>query len=572
MNRRNLLKGLFASSIAIYPIHKLIKEIIKQDKFEPLGIPTKGTTRNYIQFNFYGGPSRWCYDHFLNPYGDHYIHNPMTSNKIDPKKGPGDQELKTFNYKGVNTPELWAEDLVSNRKMRNLLDNSLTIRGVHMEGTSGHPMSSSKTIAPSIGGISIDGILADLSTKPISSITIGDTPVNRAFKSRYSSSIKINGDTPNRLEYLLSPFYLQDSTDTNGKEMDILLDKAIEMLNNSPESKVLNSDLKRARLFFRDNITEYLKEYDSLINKYSLIIKSALNHQIKGVDDSPIPTPKLPITVDGDREIQEILGAYHINGTYHLNDDLRDILKSVEVSRLSEDFALAEFLSKYGLSSSIVFSDKNEIGVMFDKVISNQCYRESDIFKNYNKKTNKTTISSMRNRRIEYPQLSFDSHMTGSIINTLTSTKYFYIFSSCLDELIDSTKKIKIGKSTLFDETIIHVTSEFDRSPREDLSGSDHNEQAHVSTFYSGIIDGPIVLGNIYTGENALGTIGNSAPIKELKSKIGISHVSSTLSTLLRIPPIIKRSQSLVEIKNNKVKPTIKLAENIRGSSENYNS
>lgn len=576
MNRRDLLKGIFTSSALALPIYKLIEILIKNDSFSPLGAPTIESTRNYIQFNFYGGPTRWCYDHFLSPYENRIIHNPMTFNQINPNISPDKQIHKTYKYKNINVPLLWDEDLLSKRKMSNLLDNSLTIRGVHLEGTSGHPMNSSKMVAPSIGGLSIDGILSDMSKKPLSSITVGDTPANRAYRSRRNSNIKISGNVKNRLEYLLSPFHLDSKEENKNNELEQIVDEAIKVLNKSKESKNLKSDLKKARVFFRDNISNFLNEYNSLISKYKEIIDKALKYKIKGIDDSPVPTIKLPIIVKGNVEIEDVLGPYRINNIYFMNEDLREILDKIEVTRLAEDFALAEFLSKYGLTSSVVFSDKNEIGEMFKNVSSKRTLRDTDIIKSYNPERNETTLSTKSKYRKETPQLSFDSHSVGSVINLLTCAKYYYVFSSCLDEFISTLKSIEIYNKTLFDETVIHVTSEFDRVPNSNLSGSGHNEEAHVSTFYSGIIDGPLVLGNIYIGTNnkdkQWGTIGSSAPVKALGSKTGISHLSSSLSCLLRIPPIVRRSPSLIKIENEKVIPIIELAKNIGDSNENTNS
>ncbi|WP_290730372.1 hypothetical protein [Halobacteriovorax sp. JY17] len=577
MNRRNLLKGIFISSAITYPVYRLLSALIKEDKFQPLGVPKVSKTRNYIQFNFYGGPTRWCYDHFLNPYGSEFIQNPMTFNQFDPTSPLDQQKLYQFEYKKTHVPLLWSEELHSKRKMTNLLDNSLTIRGVHLEGTTGHPMNSSKMIAPGIGGYSIDGLLADLSKKPLTSITVGDTPVNRAFKSRASSNIKVKGDIENHLDYILSPFYLKTGDKENSKEMEELLDNAINILNQSETSKNLKSDLKRARIFFKESIEAFLAEYDSLILKYQEIIAAGLKHKIKGVDDKAIPTPSLPLTLDGDIEIEDALGPYKVNNIYILSEDLRQLLDSANVGKLAQNFALAEFISKYGLSSSIVFANKNEIGEIFRNVSAKTSYKEESLKKSYDKITNKTTITSTSAPGLERPQLSFDSHSTGSLINLLTCSKFFYIFSSCLDELINVLKATKLDNhKSLFEETIIHVTSEFDRVPKNSLSGSDHNEQAHVSTFYSGIIQGPIVLGNILVGSHQRdknwGTIGNSAPVSSLNSKIGISHVSSTLSSLLRIPPIIKRSPSLIKVEKGRAIPIVELAKNIGENHETYNS
>ncbi|WP_417335014.1 hypothetical protein [Halobacteriovorax marinus] len=573
MNRRDLFKGVFATTALSYPLYKFINLLITRDSFQQLSSPKISKTRNYIQFNFYGGPTRWCYDHLLNPYNDKYYHHPMANNQISPSLSKKEKFYHQKKYKGINLPLLWHENLLNKTPMKELLNNALIIRGAHLQGTTGHPMSSSKTIAPSIGGLSIDGLLADRSEKLLSSITIGDTPVNRAFKSVSSSCIQINGNVNNKLSYLLTPFYLEKNGHRD-KEVDLVVEEVIHIINESQESLTLKNDLKKARQFFGDNITLFLNEYSSLVQKYDQIIKESIKHKIKGIDDHVIPTPRLPLTVKGDKSIDDLLGPYKVSNVYMLNMDLREILNKAEISQMSENFALAEFISKYGLSSSIVFANKNEIGNMFENITHEMAYTENMIVREFDKETNTTTLRAKSSPRKETPRLSFDSHTTGSIINTLTCSKFFYSFSNCLNELISRLKDIKLEKGNLFEETIIHVTSEFDRWPEENLSGSAHNEQSHVSTFYSGIIHEPIVLGNIFTGDKNSSseayTIGNSAPVKELKQRVHIGHISSTLSTLLRVPPIVKRAESLVEIQQGRVVSRIERARNIEGSYENY--
>ncbi|ATH07769.1 hypothetical protein BIY24_07355 [Halobacteriovorax marinus] len=573
MNRRDLLKGLCATSIASYPLYKFINILIAKDSLQQLSVPKLSQTRNYIQFNFYGGPTRWSYDHFLNPYGDKYYHHPMANNQISQNLINKENIYRQTEYKGVNIPILWDEILLDKTPMKEQLNNALIIRGAHLQGTTGHPMSSSKTVAPSIGGASIDGLLADKSDKLLSSITVGDTPVNRAFKSKGSSCIQINGEIENKLSYLLNPFYLESNAKKN-QEIDIIVDKVIDVINQSERSHKLKEDLKKTRKYFRENISDFLNEYSILTKKYNQLIEESLKHRIVGIDDKEIPTPNFPITVEGDKSIDDILGPYKITNVYMVGIDLREILKSVKIGQMSENFALAEFISKYGLSSSIVFANKNEIGDMFDNVLHDKVYTEDMITREYNKSTNTTTLRANSSPRRESPKLSFDSHTTGSIVNTLTCTKFYYAFSNCLNELIRTLRDIQLNKGSLFDETIIHVTSEFDRWPNDNLAGSAHNEQAHISTFYSGIIQGPIVLGNIFTGEpdsdSEAYTIGNSAPVKELNQRVHIGHISSTLSTLLRLPPIMKRAESLIEILNGKVVPKIERARNVKGTYEDF--
>ncbi|MGZ3691332.1 MAG: hypothetical protein ACXVAX_07500, partial [Pseudobdellovibrio sp.] len=146
----------------------------------------------------------------------------------------------------------------------------------------------------------------------------------------------------------------------------------------------------------------------------------------------------------------------------------------------------------------------------------------------------------------------------------------FYLgLGSCLLELIDRLKATKIENTTLFNETVIQVASEFDRFPTQLGAGTEHNSSAYVTSFFSGIIQQPTVLGNVFVGRpkggyHAQGTIGDSAPVPSLiNHNININNVSSTLSEMLRVPKIVPRAASLVAVKNEKLEPLIEPARNI---------
>ena len=90
-----------------------------------------------------------------------------------------------------------------------------------------------------------------------------------------------------------------------------------------------------------------------------------------------------------------------------------------------------------------------------------------------------------------------DTHDVGSVVTLLAASKYYYAILSCLTEL-----KYSIGDK--FSKTILQVQGEFNRTPRTDESGSDH-DSANVISFFSGKISngpyagGPAEIGNVGT-------------------------------------------------------------------------
>jgi hypothetical protein len=533
----------------------------------------------------YGGPTRWCFDHFLRPYDDNvYYDHPMIFNKISNSKYAQQYSYETFKHNSINLPLLWKNKIPtkgnSNIEMSSLLDNMLSVRGVHLEGSFGHPLNCSKMIAPIVGGLSLDGLIGDLSTTAFGAISVGNTPVTRAFKSRKSTISKIPTNEKNYLEYLLRPFVYEKSLlKGQNKEIDAAINDAIDSLKLSSSKHVLHRDLFKARKFLRTSIEGLIENYDDLVKKYELLIQKALKSKILNVNDQNILGAKFPIEMNGDVDVEKIYGHFKYDDVFLCDSDIREVMNNATVGEMAQNFALSEYVIVNGLSSSILISDKSEIGSMFEGVKSRKCVSDKLIKKVFNKKTNKTVLSvDEESYTPRQSKVTFDPHSIGSVLTFLTSSTYFYILSTCLNELVSEIKKHNIEGVNLFDETLIHIASEYDREPLLDLKGSAHNEKAHVSSFLSGIIKGQEVLGNIYTGldknEKEWGTQGNSAPVEALNGeRIGISNLSSTISEMLRAPAIVKRSPSIVEVKNNKVHSKIERARNIEGSYvENFDA
>ena len=567
MNRRGLLYsfGLLGS---LYPIKELLKLLVESPNSRTFSRLVKSPTRNYFQFNMYGGPTRWNYDHLLKPFDeDTFYKHPMvgTEFKTSSDSQIESLEYKLKKYKEVNLPTLWFNNIptIDNKvmNMTSLLDNCLMVRGVHHGGLTGHPMVCSKLIAPSIGGLSINGVLADNSNRPFKSISIGNTPLNRAYKSVSSSSTSISTDNGNYLNYLLDPLTSnRKRTIPSSKEIELAIDEALDALRT--KDKRATSDLTHARRFFRQSIDGLISDYEEIVRKYEGLIKLALGTKIEGVTSRKISPKILQSNTDS---IDDLYGAYKLIDKYLLDDDLRDILKEAEIESMAKEFALTEYVLINGLSSSIVISSKNEIGNILNNVISKKAYSEEDL---------KNATNNFRHNTVA---ATFDSHATGAYINLLTTSQYYLTLGTCLNELISKLKNTKIENTNLFNETLIHVSSEFDRIPSDNLAGSAHNEQAHCSTFYCGAIEGPQVVGNIFTSQERKSklnvTIGSSAPISSFHNqRLNIGHLSSSIAQMLRIPPLIKRATPFVKLENEKVSLTIEKAKNIEGAYEDFSN
>jgi hypothetical protein len=133
-----------------------------------------------------------------------------------------------------------------------------------------------------------------------------------------------------------------------------------------------------------------------------------------------------------------------------------------------------------------------------------------------------------------------DEHGTGEAGLIAVDSAYYRGLGAGLLELIDALKR-----HGLFDHTLIHYTGDFSRTPRDGMSdgahGSDHGFDACVTSFYSGAIDGPVLVGNIALNPSSTysaaypGTWGLAAPIAELGAPPGPAHVASSIAAIMGI-------------------------------------
>jgi hypothetical protein len=141
--------------------------------------------------------------------------------------------------------------------------------------------------------------------------------------------------------------------------------------------------------------------------------------------------------------------------------------------------------------------------------------------------------------------LGTDEHTTSGTISLMLNSYMNLAYAACLLELIDQLKA-----KSLFTETVIVMGGEFGRSARADATGSDHGYLGSSCCIYSGALNGPLVLGNVYNTKKQdssdSGTWGNGAPVTELGRPLNLSDWSSTLAYLLRVPSPVTSATSLI--------------------------
>jgi len=576
MKRRDLLKysGVFVGGAILYrPSLRLVQKIFEGNLHQNRQL-TKQEIRNYIQFNLYGAPSRWGFDSLLKPYEDSaFIQNKFVGNTLSPAREGHlgwDISYQTITVNGLNVPPLWNETTKQNKKFSSLLENALFIRGCRLN-FEGHPVNGAQQVAPVTGELSIHGRIADKSNALFSSISLGHNAVSRAYKSTQSQLSDIPVSEKNYAEYLMRPYLIQDAErvfDTSDLEKDIELIAAGYKDQNVDTAKIKKDTLKD----IKNNIDQFLADYSSLFIKYTQIIQDAVAGQIL---EHAIATPSFPFEADGKKDLMEMIGPYLISDKLCQSENIFEFMKTGEIQYWAQEFALCEFLIKNQLCQSILISPPNETGDLIKQCHAKNVLGLNDLELKYDSKFNKSSVhlrSDASPKALSYQDVQMDSHHNGAFIEVLSTKLFYKTFTSCLYEFIDQLKMTKIDEHTsLFDQSIVHVASEFDRNPDQRGGGSDHLPLSNPTLLFSGLIKETTVIGNIYTGTlkknpyDLYGTLGVGAPCKELKAPIGIVNVSSTICQLVGIDPLVKRAPSLIEIKNNQVQSVLSKPLNLEG-------
>ena len=142
------------------------------------------------------------------------------------------------------------------------------------------------------------------------------------------------------------------------------------------------------------------------------------------------------------------------------------------MDQMASSFAVAEILSQ-----------SNGDGVLSQGITNSMVFYLGQL---------KIVSAPSHTGKIYSPQPMYnDAHDIGSYSTTFGFTKYFQCFSQCLKHLIESFGGMESPK---FKNTLIQLSGDFNRTPREDEGGSDHAGEG-VFTYFGGSINGPLIGG-----------------------------------------------------------------------------
>jgi hypothetical protein len=492
--------------------------------------------RNYVHIGLEGGPTRWTFDQPLAPYEPLSALAPCQQvyTRFNATTGALEYGVVSVTRNGatLNMPSLWANTIPTvgggSAPMVNLLDNMLMMRGINLQ-QDGHPNNFPRQMRPVASAPSLGGRVADNASTPIPAVAIGGSPWEAYKSDKGVGQVYQDYLYDGALNEILRPFNVsQDGLSSTyvsrRNAMDSAIKTALASLGAYASSGMPGADnLYRmagtAEAFLKAGIGNVSAEYTALEAKYQGLINACSATPIIGVSDRSLS--------------KDNYLARHMktNGAQISTPDLKNIITSSStIPQLAGNFAIIEYMLRNKYSSTIMIGVGAASG--FDYFNGG-----GDMY--------------------HY----FDEH-GAAVVPSLISCSFTYrALAACLYELITVLKA-----NNLWYDTLIHIGGDFAREPNyESLGGgSEHGWRGSCGSVLCGGITRPIVVGNIAldSGAGNVGTWGRAAPVsvEGTSRELTIGHLTSSISHLLRIQPLMPNDTSLVVESGNQVLPTVELA------------
>jgi hypothetical protein len=487
---------------------------------------TGTSVRRYLHVQRFQAPPRWNYDLFLRPFGEEVRPNGSIGTVYQESGGRYVSiEYKTIQSHGLQVPHLWSINVPAAsggfRPMNELLSHMLQIRGMNALDPE-HEQATKNSFFPPGSVIGLGGLGSDYSTKPIPGVAVD--PKSYIHGSANGTLPVILNSRRNPFKDLLDPYkysggeassLYRDQLKENLRLVDLAIENALKSRGQGFDA--ISKAKRSAKDLMMKNLSELEEQWLSLLQTYEDLVSRSLALEIPRISD-------LPIGKESERGSEYNLDLQESPAN---SADLRDMITPrTYIEGLAANFALADFILINNLSNSVTLQP----GYMRDIQI------------------NRNSIGFV------HP----DEHNTGRIPSLLLNAHYDAALSSCLLQLISRLKAAEI-----FNDTVIQVGSEFNRLPRDDGGGSDHASFGASTVFYSGMISGPMVIGNIVFGDKEgkyRGTCGEGATNQDIGHKIlDVGYIPPTLSTMLGVPfaSSIRSLPSLVKVVGGHVVPLL---------------
>lgn len=487
------------------------------------GIASLNSKKKYIYLSLDGAPPRWFFDIPLTPNGstDYYPANNSIGTYIT--KDGNDVLLKNQPWKdpasGYFLPPVWGSNPNSaNGAFTNLSNRLYFWRGVDME-IDNHGVTRLRNQAPTIGGLSIAGRLAEKSGNPLPAVvsgSIGDS--FRAEKIVTPVTVSHGGVAANNNSIVTALNYVSGKAPIN----DALLKQSIDQFEKyADENGIMGYGVLEAKdkadAMIVEGVKKFTDQWSTTYNKYVNLVKQAVTSSVnrgKIILDQNVPNPYLKNNADP-RMTRSFSAGTNIPSTVANIQDL--VKEDSTVAELAAQFAAMEILLVNELTSICTFSLS---GRVMDRVRSN---------------TGTGTFNMVS-----------DQHNTGTLASTYVTSLFYRSLIVCLDELAGI-----LSRNGMFQDTIIQIGSEFGRNPREDQSGADHQTMAGSALLISGSFNETRVIGNLTsTKRNGYnGFTGAGAPLASYGGQHPrVNDVVKTVCSFLSVTPVTENGASFLNL------------------------
>ena len=475
-----------------------------------------------------GGAARWMWDLPLKPESTSpFYTNGYVGTTLNSLHNPVYNTVTDSRFNGIQMPALWGGNIPrpgsGSTAMANLAKHMLMIRGVNFLLDS-HDLCKVLQLAPE-NSHSITGLVADNATTGVPAISMRDEIAYASAKG--ISNIPLNRlSAPNPLSKALEPFTGSSNlTEISNQQVGDAIDNLINLMSSTAGARheylpTTTLEKNNAKALMKKSFGDLQQAYNDIHNKYEDLFSRSIsdsNFQLEGLEDQVLAG-----------SASEAKYAIEPN-TRYVGTNLNNIFtSSTSCPDLVAGLAVAEYMVLNDLSSSVNISAGGFSGLEFDAL------------QNMTDNTVNAVTKGMH----------FDHHQSGAVFSLLFHTKYFRGLSACLYELTQKlkSKTLKNGKK-MFDHTVISVCSDFNRSPRNDKSGSDHGWRGSNYTIISGMNTQCEMVGNITRtlGGSYAGTWGKAAPIVENNNtELIIGNACSTVAEMLEVTSPSPNSHSVV--------------------------
>ncbi len=561
MKRRNLLSNMLGFTVGMNPFLALAASA--WDKSLKVAPEKKEFLKNYVQFNLAEAPSRWLFDLILKPnINSSFLPHPYIVDRFDGHKFSYEPDFKY----GFGLPLIWnlpfTDHKGKTRTATELLPYWGNIRGVRML-RDGHGFNNRRLVAPQAGGISITGQLADRSDTPLASIGWvkrrgGDLMAPLAYRSEAGvGTMVIPAGIGNPFDFIFSGADGGATDESSDQLLDIV---EAEIRKDQPHIPNYKEKRIKAKKLLELTMATAKNDFLEIYKRYYDLERQIVTNRHPLLTAKPMPAFNLKSLKNSDinsqKKIDELIAPYcFMNDVVLVNDDLIKSIESSHFKDLPYQFALVEFLLKKQVSQSLVMC----LGSLENVLLQSIDKKEFVFGKN-------TDPQKFKINTQDGGSGWFDAHPIGTVPNFLHTSIFFQVFSASLVVLIDELKENQI-----FDSTLLHIASEFDREPNDMSDGSDHGIDGNTTSFLSGKIKGPFILGDILkdsikteSNQKSFGTWGHGAPMSEVyQGFLTYENISSTVAHCMGLPTLTPNKASLLKFENGFIVPAISKGKNI---------